>query len=108
MRLASPAVLTLAIVLSMTLEAQIPTRAQWEITFAQVEATVGLPDLSTAGSETNEVRVMERPWSAQAPVPFLRVVRADGAIRAQMFLFWKPAVLSPFHRPTGFDVVCRD
>jgi hypothetical protein len=73
--------LTLAVVLSATLVAQIPKQAQWEITFAQVEAADDLPDLSTGGSETYEARVMQRPWSAVAPMPFLRVVRTAGAMR---------------------------
>ena len=108
MKLASASTLTLAVVLSATLVAQIPKQAQWEITFAQVEAAADLPDLSTGASETYEARVMQRPWSAVAPMPFLRVVRTAGAMRAQMFLFWRPANLAPSQRPTGSDIICRD
>jgi hypothetical protein len=91
-----------------SLIAQIPKQAQWEITFAQIEAAAGLPDLTTVGPDTYEARVMQRPRSATAPMPFLRVIRADGAMRAQMFLFWKPAYMAPNTRPTGPDVACRD
>ena len=98
----------LASALRTTFSAQIPKQAQWEITFTHVEAAAALADLSEAGSETYEARVMQRPWSAVAPMPFLRVVRTDGAMRAQMFLYWKPATLAPSQRPTGSDIVCRD
>src|SRR5262249_28314969 len=46
MRLASASVLTFTIALTTTLMAEIPKQAQWEITFAQVEAAAALPDLS--------------------------------------------------------------
>ena len=82
MKLALASILTLAVAARVTLLAQIPERAQWEITFAQVEAAAYLPDPPNAGSETYEARVMQRPWSAAAPMPFLRVVRTDGAMRA--------------------------
>lgn len=108
MKLTVASILPLTLALGATLMAQIPKQAQWEITFAQVEDAAGLADLSTAGSDRYEVRVMQRPWSSPGPLPFLRVVGADGAMRAQMFLFWKPALLSPYHRPTDSHVVCRD
>jgi hypothetical protein len=87
---------------------QIPEKAQWEITFAQVEASAGLSDLRTVSPETVEARLMERPWSAVAPLPFLRLVRADGTVRAQLFVFWAPRFFAPGRQPTGPDIVCRD
>jgi len=84
-----------------------PVSAQ-EITFAQVEAAAGLPDMQTAGPETFEARLMERPWSAVAPVPFLRLFRIDGIIRPQLFVFWAPRFMSSAHRPQGPDIACRD
>ena len=98
----------LASALSTTLSAQIPERAQWEITFAQVEASAGLSDLRAASPETVEARVMQRPWSAVAPLPFLRLVRADGTLRAPLFLFWTPKYFAPGREPQGADIVCRD
>ena len=99
---------TLASALSTTLLAQIPERAQWEITFAQVEAAAALSDLRTASPETVEARVMQRPWSAVAPLPFLRLVRADGTLRAQLFVFWAPRFFAPGRQPEGLDIVCRE
>lgn len=86
---------------------QIPERAEWEITFAQVEAAAGLPDLRTAPTTTFEARVMDRAGQAMGPVPFLRIVQTDGTVRAQLFVFWGPNV-SPSHQPQGDDVRCRD
>jgi hypothetical protein len=105
------AMASLAIVgaaLSAALSAQIPERAEWEIKFAQVEAAAGLSNLRTAAPKTFEARLMQRPWSAVAPVPFLRLVRIDGAVTAQLFLFWDPARMAPVQRPQGADVTCRD
>jgi hypothetical protein len=107
-RLVLGSILTLAVSASGSLVAQIPKEAKWEVTFAQVEAVLDLSELSTAASETYEARVMQRPWSAFAPMPFLRIVRVDGAIRAQMFVYWRPAFLGPRQRPVGSDIVCRD
>ena len=100
--------LILAVALSVTLMAQIPKAARWEITFAQVEAAAGLPGLSKATSETYEARVMRRPWSAVTTMPLLRVVRTNGAMRAQLFLYWKSANLPPSQQPTGSDIACRE
>lgn len=108
MKLTVATILTVAVALSTPLIAQIPKQARWEITFAQVEAAAGLPDLSTAGSDTYEARVMQRPWSATAPMPFLRLIQTAAATRAQMFLFWNPNNMAPQQRPTGSDVFCRD
>jgi hypothetical protein len=94
--------------LRAALGAQIPQRAQWEITFAQVEAAAGLSDMRTAARETFEARLMQRPWSAAAPVPFLRLVRIDGAVRAQLFVFWAPSRFAAGREPQGADIVCRD
>jgi hypothetical protein len=94
--------------LSATLSAQIPQRAQWEITFAQVEAAAGLSDMRTAAPETFEARLMDRPWSTVAPVPFLRLVRIDGALSAQLFVFWAPSPFAAGREPQGADIVCRD
>jgi hypothetical protein len=94
--------------LSASLSAQIPERAQWEITFAQVEAAAGLSDMRTARPETFEARLMERPWSAVAPLPFLRLIRIDGTVRAQLFVFWTPKYFAPGREPQGADIVCRD
>jgi hypothetical protein len=93
---------------SATLWAQIPEHAQWEITFAQVEAAAGLSDLRTAGPETYEARVMQRAWSAVSPLPFLRIVRTGGTLRVQLFQFWAPKYMAAVHRPQGSDIVCRD
>lgn len=94
--------------LSAALSAQIPERAEWEITFAQVEAAAGLSDLRTAAPKTFEARLMERPWSAMGPVPFLRLVRIDGTVTAQLFVFWAPMRMAPVQRPQGADMMCRD
>jgi hypothetical protein len=94
--------------LSAALSAQIPERAEWEITFAQVEAAAGLSNLRTTAPKTFEARLMQRPWSAVGPVPFLRLVRVDGAVTAQLFLFWDPARMAPVQRPQGADITCRD
>lgn len=94
--------------LGVTLSAQIPERAEWEITFTQVEAAAGLSNLRTATPETVEARLMQRPWSAVGPLPFLRLARIDGTVRAQLFLFWNPARFPPGREPKGPDIVCRD
>lgn len=97
-----------AAALTAALSAQIPERAQWEITFAQVEAAARLSDLRTADPKTFEARLMRRPWSAMGPVPFLRLVRVDGAVTAQLFVFWEPARMAPGQRPQGADILCLD
>ena len=94
--------------LTATLSAQIPERAQWEITFAQVEAAAQLSDLRTADPKTFEARLMRRPWGAIGPVPFLRLVRIDGAVIAQAFVFWEPTRMAPSQRPQGADIMCLD
>lgn len=94
--------------LSSAVRAQIPERGTWEITFDQVEAAAGLSDMRTPRPETFEARLMQRAWSAVAPVPFLRLFRSDGTMRAQLFVFWAPRYLSPAHRPQGPDIACRD
>ena len=86
----------------------IPERAKWEITFAQVEAAAGLSDMRTARSETFEARLMERPWSAFKPLPFLRLIRLDGTLHAQLFVFWTPKYFAPGREPHGADIACRD
>jgi len=88
--------------------AQIPERAQWEITFVQVEAAAGLSEMRTAAPDTFEARLMERPWSAIAPVPFLRLIRIDGALRARLFVFWTLSNFAAGREPQGADIVCRD
>lgn len=97
-----------AATLGAPLSAQIPERAQWEITFAQVEAAAGLPEMRAAGSETFEARLMKRPWSAIAPVPFLRLIRIDGAVHARLSVFWTPRHFPAGREPQGDDIVCRD
>jgi hypothetical protein len=97
-----------AAALTAALSAQIPERAEWEITFAQVEAAARLSDLRTAGPKTFEARLMMRPWSAMAPLPFLRLVGIDGAVTAQLFVFWAPARMAPVQRPQGTDIMCLD
>lgn len=94
--------------LSTSVSAQIPEQAQWEITFARVEAAAGLSDLRAARAETFEARLMERPWSAIAPLPFLRLFRTDGMVRAQLFVFWDPGRYPPGRQPEGRDIACRD
>jgi hypothetical protein len=104
-----PAALVIcASALSAMLSAQIPKDAEWEITFAQVEAAAGLSDMQTAPPDTFEARLMQRAGVGFAPVPFLRLVRTEGTVRAQLFRFWKPGYLDPSHRPQGADIVCRD
>ena len=51
---------------------------------------------------------MERPWSAAKPLPFLRLIRLDGTLRAQLFVFWTPKYFAPGRLPQGADIVCRD
>jgi len=97
-----------AMTIAATLSAQIPEQAKWEITFAEVEAVAGLPDLRSAPPETFEARLMQRPWSAVAPMPFLRIVRTGGTLRPQLFLFWNPKLMAPGQRPKGADITCRD
>jgi len=97
-----------ASVLSVTSAAQIPERAKWEITFAQVEASIGLSDLRTAPPDTFEARVMQRPWSAVAPLPFLRLTGMDGKVRAQLFMFWAANRFPAGQAPAGPEVSCRD
>jgi hypothetical protein len=90
---ASMVILTLAV--SATLVAQIPERAQWEITFPQVEAAAGLPDMRAAQPGALEARLMKRSWGALAPmtpVPFLRLFQSDGVVRAQLFVYWKTPI----------------
>lgn len=94
---------------SPTLWAQIPERAQWEITFAQVEAAAGLTDMRAAQPESFEARLMERSWapmSPMAPVPFLRLLRIGGAVRAELVVYWATRN-SPGRQPEALDR-CRD
>ena len=105
---ASALFVIVAAALSAPSSAQIPERAQWEIMFAQVEAAAGLSDLRTAAPKTFEARLIRRPWSASAPVPFLRLVRIDGAVTAQLFVFWAPTRMAPVQRPQGADIMCLD
>jgi len=86
----------------------IPPKAQWEITFAQVEAALGLADLRTMSAGIVEARVMDRPWSSMAGQPFLRVARRDGRARAQLFEFWSPRLAPPGRGPTGNDITCKE
>jgi hypothetical protein len=106
MKLASASILTVA-ALSASPLTQIPERAEWEITFAQVEATAGLPDLRSEKPGTHEARVMDRAWGSAAVRAFLRSLRTGGATRAQLFVFWDRRYIDP-HFPSGSDVVCRD
>jgi hypothetical protein len=94
--------------LSAALPAQIPERADWEITFARVEAAARLSDLRTAAVTTFEARLMQRPWSAMGPVPFLRLIRIDGTVTAQMFVFWASNGFAPGRESLGADIMCRD
>jgi hypothetical protein len=102
------ALFALGLALTGTVSAQIPERAQWEITFAQVEASAGLSDMRSAPPVTVEARVMERPWSAMVPLPFLQVVRLGGKMHAQLFVFWASRNIPPSRRPAGNDIACRD
>jgi len=100
---------SLAFAVSAIVAAQIPERAQWEITFSQVEAAAGLSDIRTVPAESLEARVMARSWAPvvpMTPVPFLRLFRADGTVRAQLFVYWAPP-LSPA-RPAAAIDSCRD
>jgi hypothetical protein len=99
----------LAFAASATLLGQIPERAQWEITFAQVEAAAGLPDLKAAPPEAFEARLMVRSWAPMepmAPIPFLRLFQTDGIVRAQLFVYWAPR-MAPGRQPEAIDR-CRD
>jgi len=98
----------LALALSAPASGQIPERAQWEITFARVETAAGLSDMRTAPPDGFEARLMERPWSSIGPLPFLRLVRTDDVLRAQLFVFWAHGSDVRDRRPDGPDVVCRD
>lgn len=86
----------------------IPERAKWEITFAQVEAAARLTDLRLPPPDVIEARLMQRPWSATSPLPFLRLVRMDGRVRVQLFVFWASARLPAGHQPQGDAIACRD
>jgi hypothetical protein len=97
-----------ALALSAISSAQIPDQAKWEITFAQVESSIGLSDLRTASPQTFEARVMQRPWSAVAPLPFLRLTGTDGKVRAQLFMFWAANRFPAGRAPAGPEVSCRD
>ena len=105
---ATASLVIVASALSARLSAQIPEQAQWEITFAQVEVAAGLSDMRAARPETFEARLMQRPWSAVAPLPFLRLIRLDGTLRAQLFVFWTPKYFAAGRAPQGADIVCRD
>jgi hypothetical protein len=94
--------------LSSMLSAQIPEQGRWEITFSQVEAAANLPTIRNEPSESLEARVMERPWSASAPLPFMRLVRIDGTVHAQLFVFWATKNVPPGGQPSGSGIVCRD
>jgi hypothetical protein len=92
-----------------TLVAQIPERAQWEITFPRVEAAAGLSDMKGAPPESFEARLMQRSWAAatpMTPVPFLRLFQVDGTVRAQLFVYWAPRD-SPGRQPEAIDL-CSD
>ena len=86
----------------------IPTDAKWELTFREVEAAAGLPDLRQPAPNVFEARVMERPWSSGGPLPFLRIVRRDGHDDPQLFVFWSTPRLSRFPPALRPDTVCRD
>jgi hypothetical protein len=109
MKPTSASMVILASAVSATLVAQIPERAQWEITFAQVEAAAGLSDMRAAPPESFEARLMERSWAPltpMRPVPFLRLFQVDGIVRAQLFVYWAPR-LSAGRQPEAIDL-CRD
>jgi hypothetical protein len=94
--------------LTATLVPQIPERAQWEIRFAQVEASAGLSDMRTVPPAAFEARIMQRPWSARGPLPFLRLHESGGIVRAQLFVFWAEHRSAPGRQPKGPDIVCRE
>jgi hypothetical protein len=99
----------LAFAASATLAAQTSERAQWEITFPQVEAAAGLSDMRAAPPESLEARLMDRSWAPMVPmtpVPFLRLFQIDGTVRAQLFVYWAPR-LSPAMQPGTTDL-CHD
>jgi hypothetical protein len=106
---ASASMAILAFAVSAILVAQIPERAQWEITFPQVEAAAGLSDMRAVPPESFEARLMARSWAPMVPmtpVPFLRLFQIDGTVRAQLFVYWAPR-LSPARQPEAIDT-CRD
>ena len=104
------AAFVLAVVaISANPSAQIPEEAKWEITFRQVEAAVGLSNMRNVSSQSFEARLMERPWSdTQVPLPFLRVFRSEGSMRAELYVFWTPRTLLSNRQPSGEGIECRD
>jgi hypothetical protein len=109
MKPTSASIVILALAASATSVAQVPERAQWEITFPQVEAAARLSDMRAAPPESFEARLMDRSWAPMAPMtpaPFLRLFRIDGTVRAQLFVYWAPR-LSPARQPGPSDL-CHD
>ncbi len=94
--------------IGVMVSAQIPEHPKWEIAFSQVETAAGLSNLRGALPDSFEARLMERPWSAIAPVSFLRLRRADGLVRAELFVFWATRNYPPGRQPSGSGVECRD
>jgi hypothetical protein len=90
-------VIALAWAAAPPLQLPIPTpdKSPWEVTFVEVEELAGLPPLASAPRDTQELRVMHRPWSAMSPAPFLRVFRDDSALRAEFFVFGGGPSYSP-------------
>ena len=78
----------------------------WEIGFGEIELAAGLPEMQTLPFGAFEARLMTRPWSAQPPVPFLRLVQLEGRMEAALYEFWNsnhPEWLTP----KGLDAMCR-
>ena len=99
--------LVLAALLLVNAQA-IPGPAKWEITVARVEAAARLTDLRLSPPDAIEARLMQRPWSATSPLPVLQLVRMDGRVRVQLFVFWAPARVPPGHQPQGDAIASRD
>ena len=100
------AVISAIVVTAMS--APIPQQARWEITFNQVETAADLATLRGALADSFEARLMQRTWSFAGPLPFLRLARIEGTVRATLFLYWRPpGDVLPTRQPTGPEVVCR-
>jgi hypothetical protein len=74
----------------------IPGTAQWEVTFHDVEEAAGLADVRAFPQDAFEARIIERAWSTVSlggALPFLRIARTAGVVRAQRYLFGSRAGL---------------
>lgn len=97
--------IVLALTILSSAQSVIPGPSPYEVRFAIVEAVLGLPEIRSIGGH-DEARVMERIWGSPGPGVFLRIVRDDGRLRAQVFQFWVPGQMAPHARPSGDGIDC--